>query len=170
MNHNCKFILSLLKFIRTGQLSLRQFCVCRSAESSEVLQPSEVTGGQGSTGAVVPTSAEACVETGVATPALEVAHMPEMTTPTLVEVPEAGPTSLGGGLHEEGDPGTDEMWHAATSADAQASTAMTTGDSTSSAAGAPPMASDPSPTGSVGVWCLGTLPELGCREEGHLHQ
>jgi hypothetical protein len=96
--------------------------------------------------------------------------MPETAPPIAVEIPEAGPTSPGGGLDEEGDLGTDKMWHAATSADVPVSTAMTTRDGTSSATGALPVALDPSPTNTVGVWCSGTLPEHGCHEGWHLHQ
>jgi hypothetical protein len=36
--------------------------------------------------------------------------MPEIAPPIAMEIPEVGPTSPGGGLHEEGDPGTGEMW------------------------------------------------------------
>jgi hypothetical protein len=81
--------------------------------------------------------------------------MPETTSPTMVKILEVGSTSSGGGLHEEGDLGTDEMWHATMLADVPAPMAMTMGDSTDSAAGASPMAPNPSPTSVVGGMLLG---------------
>jgi hypothetical protein len=76
---------------------------------------------------VVLTSEEGRAGTDAATPTLEEAGMPGAASPPSVEVLESGPTSLGGGLHEEGDPKTDEMWRAATSADVPASATMTAG-------------------------------------------
>jgi hypothetical protein len=81
--------------------------------------------------------------------------MLETAPPTAVEILEAGPISPGGGLHEDDDLGTDEMWHATMSADVLASKAMTAGDGTGSATGAPPMAPDPSLTDTVGGMVLG---------------
>jgi hypothetical protein len=72
-----------------------------------------------------------------------------------VKILEAGPTSPGGGLHGEGDLSTDEMWHAATSADVPAPMAMATGGGIGSAAGALPVAPNLSLTGAVGGMVLG---------------
>jgi hypothetical protein len=134
------------------------------------LQPSEAIGGQGSTGTAVLTSEEGRMGTSGAALASEETRMPEPTSPTMMKILEAGPTSPGGGLHEEGDPSMDEMWHAATSADIPTLTAMTIGDGTGGAIGAAHVALNPFLTSAVGVWCSRTLPELGCRKGGHLHR
>jgi hypothetical protein len=76
----------------------------------------------------VSTNEEVRIGTSEAAPALEETRVPEITAPKVVKIPEAGPTSPCGGLHEVGDPSTDETWHATTSADVPAPTAMTTGD------------------------------------------
>jgi hypothetical protein len=80
--------------------------------------------------------------------------MSETTSPVAVKILEAGPTSPGGGLHEEGDLGMNEMWHAATSADIPAPMAMATGGGIGSAARAPPVAPNLSMTGAVGGMVL----------------
>jgi hypothetical protein len=139
-------------------------------ESSEVLQPSKVIGSQGSTGTAVPTIEEGRAGTGTATPSLEEAGMLVAASPPSVEVPEAGPTSLGGGLHEEGDPDADEMWRAA---HVGRRTSVYSNDH-----GGMVQAVwqelrlwlwiHPRPV-RWGVWSSGTLPELGCHEGGRLH-
>jgi hypothetical protein len=74
------------------------------------------------------TSEEVRTGTSKAAPALEEMHVPKITAPKVAKIPEAGPMSPSGGLHEVGDPSTDKTWHATTSADIPAPTATTTGD------------------------------------------
>lgn len=63
-----------------------------------------------------------------------------VTSPTIAEPSVAGPASPGSGLHDNGDPGADEMWGAATmSTSLAAASTEPLGDVPSSAMRGPPM-------------------------------
>jgi hypothetical protein len=65
----------------------------------------------------------------------------ELAAPVMEESPATGPTSPGGGAHDEGDSGNEGLWSvAATSTDPDGVGAGATGDAPSSVAQDPPTA------------------------------
>lgn len=84
--------------------------VCRNSESTEELRAAEDAGGR---------EEEVVALTGVAgrhvevSPSVSVVGATSTTELVVGAESMAGPTSPGGGLHEEDDPGATEVWYGA---------------------------------------------------------
>ena len=79
----------------------------------------------------------------VVAPASEQSRAAGLTGPTIGEPSTAGPASPGSGLHDEGDPGAEEMWGvAAMSSGLAGASTEPTGDAPRSVARGPPMVAE----------------------------
>jgi len=92
---------------------------------------------------VAPTADLAQTRADLVAPASEQSTATGLTGPTMGEPSTAGPASPSGGLHDEGDPGAEEMWSAAaTSSGLDGASTEPTGDALSRVACGPPMVAE----------------------------
>ena len=109
----------------------------------EELQPSAASKERHAGESVAPPTDPTQTRADLVAPTLEQSIAMGPTSPTTGELLTSGSASPGGGLHDEGDPGTEEMWGAAATSSglAEASTEPA-GDAPSSAARGPPVVAE----------------------------
>jgi hypothetical protein len=116
---------------------------CRSAESNEDLQPSTTNGGGHVGERETPHAQQGQWEANPVAPAMEQPTATESVAPTVQEPPVTGPTSPGGGAHNEGDLSDEGLWSAAvTSSDPARAGAGAMRDAPGNAAWDPPMVAE----------------------------